>query len=186
MTFTYLSQFNWRMFIAVKINSDQKERIYKATKEKAFKTMFSNSPEAVHPEVFLGKRVLKICSKFTGEHPCWSAISIKLLYNLLALQLCNFIEIVLRHGCCPVNLLNIFRTPFPKKISGRLHPIALLCAKLLLKFLRLKNYFNFIFGTCKKSILKTNNFAPIIATTQSKKIFLKIVRNIAWSTACTS
>ena len=22
------------------------------------------------PEVFLGKRVLKICSKFTGEHPC--------------------------------------------------------------------------------------------------------------------
>ena len=25
-------------------------------------------------EVFLGKRVLKICSKFTGEHPCRSAI----------------------------------------------------------------------------------------------------------------
>ena len=31
------------------------------------------------PEVFLGKGVLKICSKFTGEHPCRSAISIKLL-----------------------------------------------------------------------------------------------------------
>ena len=30
------------------------------------------------PEVFLGKGVLKICSKFTGEHPCRSAISIKL------------------------------------------------------------------------------------------------------------
>ena len=29
-----------------------------------------------HPEVFLGKSVLKICSKFTGEHPCRSAISI--------------------------------------------------------------------------------------------------------------
>ena len=27
-----------------------------------------------HSEVFLGKGVLKICSKFTGEHPCWSAI----------------------------------------------------------------------------------------------------------------
>ena len=27
----------------------------------------------------LGKAVLKICSKFTGEHPCQSAISIKLL-----------------------------------------------------------------------------------------------------------
>ena len=25
-----------------------------------------------HPEVFLEKRVLKICSKFTGEHPCRS------------------------------------------------------------------------------------------------------------------
>ena len=30
------------------------------------------------PDVFLGKGVLKICSKFTGEHPCRSAISIKL------------------------------------------------------------------------------------------------------------
>ena len=28
--------------------------------------------------MFLGKAVLKICSKFTGEQPCWSAISIKL------------------------------------------------------------------------------------------------------------
>ena len=31
-----------------------------------------------HSEVFLGKAVLKICRKFTGEHPCRSAISIKL------------------------------------------------------------------------------------------------------------
>ena len=31
-----------------------------------------------HSEVFLGKGVLKICSTFTGEHPCRSAISIKL------------------------------------------------------------------------------------------------------------
>ena len=29
-----------------------------------------------HPEVFLEKCILKICSKFTGEHPCRSAISI--------------------------------------------------------------------------------------------------------------
>ena len=29
-------------------------------------------------EVFLGKGVLKMCSKFTGEQPCWSAISKKL------------------------------------------------------------------------------------------------------------
>ena len=33
------------------------------------------------PEGFLGKDILKICSKFTGEHACWSVISIKLLWN---------------------------------------------------------------------------------------------------------
>ena len=65
-----------------------------------------------YPEVFLGKGVLKICSKFIGEHPCRSAISTKLL--------CSFIEIALWHGCSPVNLLHIFRTPFPKNTSGRL------------------------------------------------------------------
>ena len=34
--------------------------------------------EAVTQKVFLEKGVLKICSKFTEEHPCQSAISIKL------------------------------------------------------------------------------------------------------------
>ena len=41
--------------------------------------------------VFLSKSVLKICSKFTGEH---------------------------RHGCSPVNLQHIFRALFPKNTSG--------------------------------------------------------------------
>ena len=68
---------------------------------------FKSSP----PEVFLGKGVLKTCSKFR-ENPCRSAISAKLL--------CNFIEMALRHGCSPVNLLHIFRTPFPKNTSGGL------------------------------------------------------------------
>ena len=36
-----------------------------------------------HPEMFLRKVVLKICSKFTGEHPCRSAISVKLLCNFI-------------------------------------------------------------------------------------------------------
>ena len=71
-------------------------------------TMFRSSP----PEVFIGKSVLKICRKFTGEHPCQSAISIKLL--------CNFIEITFRHGCSPVKLLHIFTTPFCKNTSGGL------------------------------------------------------------------
>ena len=64
------------------------------------------------PVVFLGKGVLKASSTFTGEHPCRSVISIKLV--------CNFIEITLRHGCFPVNLPHIFRTPFSKNTSGQL------------------------------------------------------------------
>ena len=60
-------------------------------------------------DVFLGKGVLKICTKFKGEHPWRSSISIKLL--------CNFIEIALRHECSPINLLHIIRTPFLKKTS---------------------------------------------------------------------
>ena len=36
--------------------------------------------------------------------PCLSLILIKLL--------CNLIEFTLQHGCFPVNLLLIFRTPF--------------------------------------------------------------------------
>ena len=35
--------------------------------------------------VFSGKDVVKICSKFTGEHPCRSVISIKLQATLLKL-----------------------------------------------------------------------------------------------------
>ena len=33
---------------------------------------------------------------------------------------CNFIEIALRHGASPINLLHIFRTPFPKNTAGGL------------------------------------------------------------------
>ena len=51
----------------------------------------------------LRKRCSEICSKFIAEHPCNS----------------NFVEIALWHGCS-VNLLHIFRTPFPKNTSGQL------------------------------------------------------------------
>ena len=70
--------------------------------------IFKSSP----PEVFLGKVVLKICSKFTGEYPCQSVISIKLQIK--------FIEITLRYGCCLLNLLHISRTPFPMNTCGGL------------------------------------------------------------------
>ena len=33
---------------------------------------------------------------------------------------CNFVEIILLHGCSPVNLLHIFRTRFPKDTPGQL------------------------------------------------------------------
>ena len=64
------------------------------------------------PEVSSRKGFLKICSKCTGEHPCRSAISIKLLLN--------FIEITLQHGYSPINLLHYFRTPILENTSGRL------------------------------------------------------------------
>ena len=41
-----------------------------------------SSGRSSRPEVFLRKGVLKICHKFTGEHPCRSAISIKLQATL--------------------------------------------------------------------------------------------------------
>ena len=63
-------------------------------------------------EVFLGKGVLKKCSKFTGEHPSQIKFSIK--------SQSNFIEITLRLVCSPVNAVHIFRTPFSKNTSGGL------------------------------------------------------------------
>ena len=57
----------------------------------------------------LWKRFPENMHQITGEHPCRSAISIKLQSN--------FIEITLRHWCSPVNLLYIFRTPFLKNTS---------------------------------------------------------------------
>ena len=54
-----------------------------------------------HPKLFLRKGVLKICSKFKGEHSCRSVISIKLQSNV-------------------AYLLHIFRTPFSRNTSGLL------------------------------------------------------------------
>ena len=79
------------------------------------------------PEAFLGKGVLKICSKFTGEHPHRSAILVKLQSS--------FIEIPLRYGCSLVNLLHILRTSSSKKTSGRL----LLNIELFKRFWRLSS-----------------------------------------------
>ena len=60
--------------------------------------------------MFSEKGVPKVCSKFTGDYPCRSVISIKLQRN--------FIEIALRHECSPVNFLHIFRTTFLRTPYG--------------------------------------------------------------------
>ena len=61
---------------------------------------------SIRPEAFLGKGVLKICSKFTGEHPCRSVIATATLLKS------NFGMGV------PVNLQHIFRGSFPRNTSG--------------------------------------------------------------------
>ena len=50
--------------------------------------------------------IVWMCSKFTGEHHAevWFQQSCK--------------AITLRYGCSPVNLLHVFRTPFPRNTSG--------------------------------------------------------------------
>ena len=68
------------------------ELVHSSVKLQAFRlATFRNS----HPEVFLRKGVSKICSKFTGQHPCRSVVSIKLQSN--------FIEITLLRGCSAPN-----------------------------------------------------------------------------------
>ena len=56
-------------------NDDERSKINGQTSIKNRKNRSSR------PEVFLRNDVLKLCSKFTGERPCRSAISIKLLWN---------------------------------------------------------------------------------------------------------
>ena len=75
--------------------------------EKNFMSRFRSSP----PEVFLGKGVLEIHSKFTGKHSCRSANSIKLY---------------VKHWNCTSAWVfsskfeHIFRPPFSKNTYGEL------------------------------------------------------------------
>ena len=75
-----------------------------------------------HPEVFLGKK----CSE-----------NMQQINRRTSMPMCDFskVEVALRHGCSPVNLLHIFRTPFPKNTSER----------LLLKIDHLNSWLSFSF-----------------------------------------
>ena len=55
----------------------------------------------------LRKRCSENSQQIFRRTPCRSVISIKLFCNFSI-----FVEITLRHGCSPLNLLHIFRTPF--------------------------------------------------------------------------
>ena len=52
-------------------------------------------------------------------------------------RLNNFIEITLRHGCSPRNLLYILRTPFLKNTSGRL------LLNIIISLLQIKIYLSY-------------------------------------------
>ena len=97
--------------------------------------------------MFLIKGVLKICSKFTGEHPCRNVISIKLQTN--------FVEITLRDEYSPVNLLHIFRTPFRRNISGWLLLKITLLSDLVLKILHKTDVFKNLSSRLRWIILRT-------------------------------
>ena len=63
------------------------------------------------PEVFLGEVALKICSKFTGEHPCRSEISIKLFCKLEEKRrhwVCFVYRIVFLSCCCKIKNHSFF------------------------------------------------------------------------------
>ena len=108
--------------------------------------MFSKWDRSSRSEVFLGKGVLKTCSKYAGEHPCQSVISIKLQSD--------FIEIAPRHRCSPVNLLHIFRTPFLKNTSVAAYSNTDVYLVKFVKFFRtpfFTEYFRWLLLQCIKN-----------------------------------
>ena len=68
-----------------------------------FTENFEHFPQPLKavPSKMLWKSILKIWRKVTGEHPCWSVISVNLQSH--------FIEITLQHSCFTVNMLHILK-----------------------------------------------------------------------------
>ena len=120
------------------------------------------------------KDVLKICSTFTAEHPCWSAISIKLLATLL------------KSHCgkgSPVNLQQFLKIPFLQNSSGGL----LLGANIWP--LKCADYFSKIDATCfiwshKSNFCLTLTVPRILESCIKIKIyFIKIYLNFYFQTS---
>ena len=103
----------------------------------------------------LRKRCSETMQQISGEHPCWSAISIKMRSK--------FIEITLRHGRSPVILLDIFRTHFLKNTSRRL-------------LMNVSNYFlqNLFPAFSKTNKLLGNNCATSIVNAWLSYVWLNV------------
>ena len=125
--------------------------------------------------MFLRKGVLKICSKFAGEHPCQSVFSIKLQSN--------FIEIELRDGCSPANLRHIFRTPFLKNTSGRLLLIFVFYSLCLLTFTKtfFSNHYCQIFQELRPSQVFYLNDLLVSLPEKGRTIFKSLIRTLLCS-----
>ena len=67
---------------------------------------------------FKAKKSSFTCKKLfqTWESTCKKSCSenMQQIYEKTSVPESNFIEIALRHGCSPVNLLHVFGTPFPR------------------------------------------------------------------------
>ena len=85
-----------QQFISVLVPN---RRFKTSLKDIILKRIIRSSPA----EVFLYKDVLKSAAE--------------LQENTHVEVPCSFIEITLCHGCSPINLLHIFRKPFPKNTS---------------------------------------------------------------------
>ena len=103
----------WQLSIFEAINAKSKAGSYfNGSKNQQSRNFSQENQKQPSRDVLRKIGVLKIRSKFRGEHPCQSVISIKLQSK--------FIEMLLQCGCCPVNVQHIFWTPFPKNNSRRL------------------------------------------------------------------
>ena len=123
-------------------------------------TMFRSN----HPEVFLEKGVWKYAANLheNTRAEVWFQ---------------NFIEITLRHGCSPVNLLHIFRILFLKNTSGQLLLIDVLSAEDL-DFIKIKKpkgivlHSFFTYHNKKPQHLSTGEIDALQNLSQNKQIII--------------